>query len=167
MPYQFVERVWTTPHNMDHWYVHLFQVLFTFSPQPDATFRDSKSSFSSTVSILLCKLDNSELFRHSVARVVQYTQTATIRQRQLANRSTGSRFAVNASRYTGNLINHLSLDGNAHRKSVYKTRKSVSQMSRIVENVVDSTRIEPPPLSLSRPVLPVVDLKDTKKIFCK
>ena len=123
MPYQFVERVWTTPHNMDHWYVHLFQVLFTFSSQPDATFRDSKSSFSSTVSILLCKLDNSELFRHSVARVVQYTQTATIRQRQLANRSTGSRFAVNASRYTGNLINHLSLDGNAHRKSVYKTRR--------------------------------------------
>ena len=167
MPYQFVERVWTTPHNMDHWYVHLFQVLFTFSPQPDATFRDSKSSFSSTVSILLCKLDNSELFRHSVARVVQYTQTATIRQRQLANRSTGSRFAVNASRYTGNLINHLSLDGNAHRKSVYKTRR------KCFANVKDCWKCcrfdsnQPPPLSLSRPVLPVVDLKDTKKIFCK
>lgn len=29
----------------------------------------------------------------------------------------GGRFAVNASCYTGNLINHLSLDGNAYRKS--------------------------------------------------
>ena len=121
MPYRFDERVWTTPHNMDHGYVYLFQVLFTFSPQPDATFWDSKSSFISTVSIRLCKLDNSEFFRHGVARVVQYTQITTILQRQLANRSTGGRFAVNAPRYTGNLINQLSLDGNAHRRSIYKT----------------------------------------------
>ena len=56
-------------------------------------------------------------------RVVQYTQTATIRQRQLANRSTGSRFAVNVSRYTGNLINHLSFDGNVYRKLICKTRR--------------------------------------------
>ena len=99
----------------------IFSKFSSFSPQPDATFRDSKSSFSSAVFILLCKLDNSEHFRHGVARVVQYTQTATFRQRQLANRSTGSRFAVNAFHYTRNLINHLSLDGNAHRKSIYKT----------------------------------------------
>ena len=32
-------------------------------------------------------------------RIVQYTQTATIRQRQFANRFTGSRFAVDASRF--------------------------------------------------------------------
>ena len=47
-------------------------------------------------------------------------QTVTIRQRQFANRFTGSRFAVNASRYTGNLINHLLLNGNAYRKSICK-----------------------------------------------
>ena len=52
---------------------------------------------------------------------VKYTQTATIRQRQFANRSTGSRFAVNAVRYTGNLIIHLSFDGNAYQKSICKT----------------------------------------------
>ena len=46
-------------------------------------------------------------------------QIATICQRQFANRSTGSRFAVNASRYTGNLINHLSLDGNRHTRSQF------------------------------------------------
>ena len=47
-------------------------------------------------------------------------QTVTIRQRQFANRFTGSRFAVNASRCTGNLINHLLLNGNAYRKSICK-----------------------------------------------
>ena len=43
------------------------------------------------------------------------------RQRQFTNRSTGSRFVVNASRYTENLINHLSLDGSTHRKSICET----------------------------------------------
>ena len=32
-------------------------------------------------------------------RTVQYTQTATIRQRQFANHFTGSRFAVDAFRF--------------------------------------------------------------------
>ena len=63
-------------------------------------------------------------------------QTVTIRQRQFANRFTGSRFAVNASRYTGNLINHLLLNGNAYQKSICK------QLSRVVENVVESTRFD-------------------------
>ena len=120
MPYQFDERIWTIPHNINHGYVHLFQVLYFFSTTwryiPRLQILVQQCGFH-----LVCKLDNSELFRHGVARVVQYTQTATIRQRQLANRSTGSRFAVNAFRYTRNLINHLSLDGNAHRKSIYMT----------------------------------------------
>ena len=30
-------------------------------------------------------------------------------------------FTVNASRYTGNLINHLSIDGDAYRKTICKT----------------------------------------------
>ena len=59
---------------MDHGYVYLFQVLFTFSPQPDATFRDFKSSFSSTVSILLCTLDNSEFSRHGVALTFSHSK---------------------------------------------------------------------------------------------
>ena len=59
---------------MDHGYVYLFQVLFSFSPQPDATFRDFETSFSSTVSILLCTLDNSEFSRHGVALTFSHSK---------------------------------------------------------------------------------------------
>ena len=40
-------------------------------------------------------------------RVVQYTQTAANRQRQLTNRQTGSRFAAKWCCDTGGLRNHL------------------------------------------------------------
>ena len=43
------------------------------------------------------------------------------RHDSFANRFTGSRFAVNVSRYTGNLINHLLVDGNANWMSICKT----------------------------------------------
>ena len=78
---------------------------------------------------------------------VKYTQTATIRQRQFANRSTGSRFAVNAVRYTGNLIIHLSFDGNAYQKSICKTLGKHSSSNyqgsfKMLSNRLDSTRVE-------------------------
>ena len=74
-------------------------------------------------------------------------QTVTIRQRQFANRFTGSRFAVNASRYTGNLINHHKLNGNAYRKSICKTlRKHFASncqgLLKSLSNRLDSTRFE-------------------------
>ena len=92
-------------------------------------------------------------------RIVQYTQTATIRHRQFANRFTGSRFAVDASRYTGNLINHLSLDGNAYRKTICKTLRKyfASNCQGLLKTLSNKiTRF-----SQSRPVLPGVDLQDT------
>ena len=78
---------------------------------------------------------------------VKYTQTVTIRQRQFANRSTGSRFAVNAVRYTGNLIIHLSFDGNAYQKSICKTLGKHSSSNyqgsfKMLSNRLDSTRVE-------------------------
>ena len=63
---------------------------------------------------------------------VKYTQTATIRQRQFANRSTGSRFAVNAVRYTGNLIIHLSFDGNAYQFTIpYQFARHLENISQV------------------------------------
>ena len=92
-------------------------------------------------------------------RVFQYTQTATIRQRQFANRFTGSRFAVNASRYTGNLINHLSLDGNASRKSICKTLRKYFASN--CQGLLKTLSNQMTRFSKSRPVLPEVDLEDT------
>ena len=88
-------------------------------------------------------------------RFVQYTQTGTIRQRQFANRFTGSRFAVNASCYTGN----LSLDGNASRKSICKTlgKYFASNFQGLLKTLSSQmTR-----LSQTRPILPEVDLQNT------
>ena len=105
------------------------------------------------------------LWKPTSKEVVQCTQTATIRQRQLANRSTGSRFAVDASRYTENLINHLSLHGNAHRKSICKTLRkySASGHERGLEILSNRTTRH----SWCRPVIPEVDLQDTQKILRK
>ena len=82
-----------------------------------------------------------------------------IRKRHFTNRSTGSRFAVNASRYAGNLINHLSLDGDAYRKSICKTltkyfASNCQGLSKMLSN--RKTR-----RSESRPVIPEIDLQDT------
>ena len=53
-------------------------------------------------------------------RVVQYTQTAANRQRQLTNRQTGSQFAAKWCCDTGDLKNHLLWHGNAYWKSICK-----------------------------------------------
>ena len=97
-------------------------------------------------------------------RFVQYTQTATIRQRQFANRFTGSRCAVNVSRYTGNLINHLALKGNASRKSICKIIDIENIWKYFASNcqgLMKTLSNQMTRFSQSRPVLPEVDLQDT------
>ena len=92
-------------------------------------------------------------------RFVQYTQTATIRQRQFANRFTGSRFAVDASRF--------------YRKS---DKPSLIRWKRIPEKDLQDLHLyfasncqgllktlwnKITRFSQSRPVLPEVDVQDT------
>ena len=65
------------------------------------------------------------------------------------------------SRLIENLINYLSLDGNAYRKSICKTlgkyfASNCQGLLKMLSNRLHSTR-----LSLSRPVIPQVDLQDT------
>ena len=61
--------------------------------------------------------------------------------------------------FTGNLINHLSLDGNAYRKKICKTLRKyfASNCQGLLKKLWNKiTRF-----SQSRPVLPEVDLQDT------
>ena len=80
-------------------------------------------------------------------RVVQYTQTAANRQRQLTNRQTGSRFAAKWCCDTGGLRNHLLWHGNAYQKSICKRlRKYTASVCdrglKMLSNRHESTRVE-------------------------
>ena len=70
------------------------------------------------------------------------------------------------SRLIENLINHLSLDGNAYRKSICKTLRkyfasNYQGLLKMFSNRLHSTRLHSTCLSYSRPVIPQVDLLDT------